>query len=105
MDDETYGAKLAAARRSSTDYKTQPALAAAVGLSPRQIRYYEKGESHADAGMRERFRQLLGDFAQEGDPVEVALATTRLAGWRQRAVMSEYERHLEEQDRQERASS
>lgn len=88
---------MAAARRASTEFKTQAALAAAVGLGARQIRNYENGTSHAGPGIREQFRKLLGDFAYPGDPVEQAVFASELTEDRAHMVVGYYKTKLREQ--------
>jgi len=43
-------------------------------------------------------RNLLGDYDNPGDPVEVAIRSSRLTEDRQYAVLGVYKRQLREQD-------
>jgi len=51
---------------------------------------------------RATLRRLLGDY-MAADRVERAIKATELVEWRQNAVITEYQRHLHEQEREDRA--
>ncbi len=98
MDDEEFGRQLRAARKRA-GYRTQQSLGDVVGVSGRMIRNYEAGK-HLEPSMRLRLAKVLGEFAVEGEPVEVAVRSSALVKWRQDAVLTEYERHKYEQGRE-----
>lgn len=100
MDQATFGKQLQAARKLA-GYRSQADLADVIGISARTIRNYENDKTRPDAGNLALLRQALGDFEEEGDRVESALRHSELRAWRQNAVISEYQRHLEEQRREE----
>ena len=46
---------------------------------------------------REKLNRLLPGYADQGDPVEIALGHADLAPFRRAALIAEYQRHLHEQ--------
>lgn len=94
--DATFGQRLQAARKRA-GYRTQQALGDAVGRSGKQVRNWETDRMEPPYDVLLNLRRLLGDFDQEGDPVERAIRASELDDWRQNRVVSEYQRHLHEQ--------
>lgn len=100
MQKDTFGQRLQAARKRA-GYRTQDALGDVVGVSGRTVRNYENDKTMPDLATLTRLRELLGEFDVEGDPVESAVRQSRLIEWRQNAVITEYQKHLYEQAREE----
>jgi transcriptional regulator with XRE-family HTH domain len=93
----TFGERLQAARKRA-GYKSQQALGDVVKVSGRTIRNYEIGKTAPDLVVLEKLIDVLGDFTEEGDPVEIALRGSRLTEDRQYVVLATYKRQLREQD-------
>lgn len=76
------------------------AVADHVGVKPRTITNWTSGSTMPSEAEREALRDLLGDYDQAGDEVELAVRRSSLVKWRQNKVLGEYERHLYEQERE-----
>lgn len=98
MTETTFGKRLQAARKSA-GYRTQEALGDALGVSGRTVRNWETDVYPVALEHRDAITRLLGSgvFA-EGDPVEIAVRSSRLTEDRQYGVIGYYKRQLREQD-------
>lgn len=96
--EETLGARLRAARRAA-GFKTQKALGDAVGRSGKMIQNYENG-SDIPPDILIALRKVIGPFDSGQDAVEAAVRRSELSEWRQTAVISVYQRNLDEQRRE-----
>ena len=94
--DATFGQRLQAARKRA-GYRTQQDLGDVVGRSGKTVRNWETGRAVPDHAMRETLHRLLGEFDQDGDPVESAIRRSELSAHRQYEVLSVYTRNLHEQ--------
>ena len=90
----------AAMARRRLDRQT---VADAAGVKPRTVTNWTSGTTMPSDSERLALRRLLGDYDNPGDPVEVAVRSSELVGWRQNAVISEYQRHQFEQQRDREA--
>lgn len=72
-------------------------VADAAGVKPRTVTNWTSGTTMPSATERSALRQLLGDYDNPGDAVEVAVRSSDLHEWRQDAVLSFYKRNLHEQ--------
>lgn len=98
MDKAEHGAKLRTAMAAKgLDRST---VADAVGVNVRTVTNWTSGQTMPSERERAALARLLGDYAHAGDPVEVAIRSSELVGWRQNAVISEYQRHQFEQQRE-----
>lgn len=75
-------------------------VADAVGVSVRSITNWTTGANMPPERARAALVRLLGDYAAAGDPVEAAVRGSELVQWRQNAVITEYQRHVYEQQRE-----
>lgn len=98
MTETDYGKRLQAARKAA-GYRTQEAFGDLLGVTSRTVRYWEAGTYPVPLEYRDKITELLGGgvFA-EGDPVEVAVRSSRLTEDRQYVVLGTYKRQLREQD-------
>lgn len=99
MDDEEYGRRLREARRRA-GFKTQEMLGDRIGRSSKMVRNYEAGK-HLTPEIKAALEEVLGEFADEGDPVERAIRHSQLIKWRQDDLVSKYEKHVYDQSREE----
>lgn len=72
-------------------------LADAVGVGKKTVYNWRAGNTMPSDADRAKLRGILGAYDAEGDPVEVAVRSSRLTEWRQDAVVSFYKRNLHEQ--------
>lgn len=99
MEKQEHGERLKAAiarARLSRD-----AVADAVGVKPRTVTNWTSGSTMPQPEEREALRVLLPGYDEAGDEVEAAIRRSELIKWRQDRVLSEYERNLHEQRREE----
>lgn len=97
MTETTFGKRLQAARKSA-GFRTQEALGDLLGVTSRTIRYWEADTYPVPLEYRDKLAELLGNIFVEGDPVEVAVRSSRLTEDRQYVVLGTYKRQLREQD-------
>lgn len=96
MDKQEHGARLKAAiarRRLSRED-----VAEAASVKPRTVTNWTSGVTMPSDVERVLLRELLGDYDNPGDPVEVAVRGSRLTEDRQYTVLGVYKRELREQD-------
>lgn len=95
MDKAEHGRRLKTAMASRGFDRT--VIADAVGVRVRTVTNWTSGKTMPPPAHHQALRRLLGPYDDDGDAVEVALATSELSGWRQDAVRSVYRKHLDEQ--------
>lgn len=97
MDKREHGLRLKAAM-ARNGYDRQ-VIADATGVQPRTVTNWTSGTTMPSPRELDALVRLLGEYAPEGgaDDVEAAVRRSPLIRWRQNAVLSEYERHLHEQ--------
>lgn len=98
MDKAEHGAKLRAAMAARGFDRA--VVADAVGVNVRTVTNWTTGATMPPDKDRVALVKLFGDYATEGDEVEVAVRSSELHQWRQNAVIAEYQRHLFEQQRE-----
>lgn len=98
--DKTTHAKLLRRAMAEKGYDRQ-VVADATGRGERTVTNWRNGVTLPDDSDMVALRRLFGsDYAEDNgasDEVEVAVRRSPLIRWRQNAVLSEYERHLHEQ--------
>jgi transcriptional regulator with XRE-family HTH domain len=101
MDKAQHGDALAAAM--ARQHKRRDEVAAATGRSVRTVTNWTTGQTMPSRTELETLRQLLGDYAAEsiGDPVIAAVKASSLIDWRQGDVITTYQKHLHQQQREE----
>lgn len=95
MDKAEHALRLKAAMAEKGLRREQ--IADVAGVNVRTVTNWTTGKTSTPEHDRVKLRRLLGDYDTIGDPVEVALAKSELADWRQDAVRSVYRKHLHEQ--------
>lgn len=82
---------------------TNSDLATALGVSTRTIVNWTSRSQPTmpNDRLQANLAKLLPGYADQGDPVEIALRHSDLASWRQAALVAEYQRHLHEQARED----
>lgn len=99
MDKAEHGRLLKAAMaRKGHD---RAAIAEWTDVKPRTVTNWTSGSTEPNSAQKEALRRLLGPYDQAGDAVELALRASSLVKWRQDRVISEYERQVHEQRREE----
>lgn len=107
--DETLGERIK--RLREVRRLSQPELAAALGVSTKTVSNWENNRNDPRSSLgalREFFGRSFDQGATGedaaaggGDEVEAAIRRSTLVRWRQNAVITEYERQLHEQRREE----
>lgn len=96
MNKQEHGPRLKAAmavRRMSRDK-----IAGLLDVAPRTVTNWTSGKTLPSDVERTQLREILGDYDNPGDPVEVAIQASRLTEDRQHMVIGVYKRELREQD-------
>lgn len=101
MNKQEHGSRLKAAiARRGLD--RDDVVAAIDGVrSARTVTNWTSGATMPSEAQRVQLRELLGDYDNPGDPVEVAVKASRLTEDRQYNVLGVYKRELREQDEAE----
>lgn len=96
MDKAEHGSRLKAAIAGKR--LGREVVADWVGVKARTVTNWTSGATMPSDRERVMLRNLLGDYDNPGDPVEVAIRSSRLTEDRQYAVLGVYKRQLREQD-------
>ena len=99
MDKQEHGDRLKAAIARAR--MSRERVADAVGVKSRTVTNWTSGTTMPQPEEREQLRVLFPGYDEPGDEVESAIRRSELIKWRQDRVLSEYERNLHEQRREE----
>lgn len=97
---DSFGRRLQRARKLAGITKQQT-LGDLIGVSQKTIRNWETDRVNPENISPEHrllLREVLGPWDDEGDAVIAAIKRTELMEWRQGALISEYQRHVAEQE-------
>ena len=99
MEKEEHGRRLRSAMASRG--LDRQAVADATGVKVRTVTNWTTARTMPSDGDLVKLRRLLGDYDEPGDPVEIAVKSSRLTEDRQYVVLGVYKRELREQDEAE----
>lgn len=95
MDKVEHGLRLKAAMGRRNLSRTD--VADYMDVRERTVTNWTSGRTKPTEGEIQRLTDLLGPYAADGDPVELAVRSSRLVEWRQDTVIGFYKRNLHEQ--------
>ena len=102
MDKVEHGLRLKAAMSRAGHDRTL--VADYVGVGVRTVTNWTSGKTMPSVAERDRLAELLGGYAEVGDPVEVAIRQSDLAPFRQTKVIGFYQEQVYEQGREVRGA-
>lgn len=95
MDKQEHGRRLAAAMAAKR--YGREVIADATRRDVRTVTNWKRGKTMPSDAERHILRQLLGDYDNPGDPVEVAIRSSELVDYRQNRVLAVYQENLHQQ--------